>query len=138
MRRVPASFHQGVIPILNSCRAAAVVVALAAVALVALATNLARAEPGASSPGYGPDNITFTTWCGEIQRYDATRCQRRDPADLAAFQTSRDRMQAFESQKQKEIRKDREFRERFESHGYSEPWQKPEAFPGYGYGYSSN
>ena len=132
MRRTPVTIHQGGHP-LTKRHGAAALLALAAAALAALASNLARAEPYGASPGYGPDTITFATWCGEINHYDAARCKRRDPADLQAFRTSLDRMQGFEVEKQKEVRKDREFRQRFDSMGTSEPWRTDG-----GPGYSSN
>ncbi len=83
----------------------------------------ASAQEGAS-PGYGPDNLTFETWCHDIKGLDPARCSKRDAADLAAYQISLDRMQAFESEHQKELRKDREFREQFKSHEENEPYKK--------------
>ena len=72
---------------------------------------------GALSPGYGPDTLTFETWCGEIRRYEASRCAKKNASDLAAYKVSLDRMRGFENKQQKKIRQDQEFRKQFDSHG---------------------
>lgn len=71
------------------------------------------AIPGPAG-GYSADTLTFDRWCLELQGYEPTRCAARTDDDVAGFEQSRKRIEAFEVEHHREQRKEREFRQRFE------------------------
>ncbi len=94
-------------------KVAGLVLAIVGGACAAVPPGVAWAQD-TLSPGYGPDTLTFETWCHEIQGYQTARCAQKNPADLVAYKSSLDNMQVIESQHRTKERKDREFWERFD------------------------
>ncbi|HEY2070555.1 MAG TPA: hypothetical protein VGG48_13440 [Rhizomicrobium sp.] len=65
--------------------------AFAAAALVAM---MARAD--AQSTRYDLQNMNFDLWCQEEQHLPADRCDKRLPADNAAFEAYRAKIESYE------------------------------------------
>jgi hypothetical protein len=52
---------------------------------------------------YDVKNMTFDRWCQETQQYPADRCDKRQPADVKAFEDYRDAVERYELQYLKEV-----------------------------------
>jgi hypothetical protein len=63
-------------------------------AAAALAAFTARA--GAQSTTYNLQNMNFDLWCQEEQNLPPDRCDKRLPADEAAFEAYRDKIEKYE------------------------------------------
>ena len=69
--------------------------------------------------GYLSDTLTFEQWC--LERYDNERCAEKDERDVRDYEQSLMNLEAIETEYNIEQRKEKEFRDRYESQDDIEP-----------------
>ena len=100
--------------IANILRVACCLCVIAGAAL-AQAPAATRSQPGlANSPARTFDvrRMSFELWCQETQQYPVERCDKRQPADVKAFEDYRAAVERYEIQYQQQREQARAVQER--------------------------
>ncbi len=74
----------------------------------------------AAQSSYDVQVLSFSTWCLENKRYDADRCDARNPDDVAAFEDYRATVELYELPYLKRMEEERALQTRVLEHDSSE------------------
>lgn len=81
-----------------------------------VALALAPVAAGADPVTYNVQVLSFDMWCQEAQHYSPERCDAREPADEAAFETYRATIERYELPYLKRVEEERDLHTRVIHH----------------------